>query len=162
MVSVASFLLFFLYGTVSQSTSRVPGQILIHAFLPDRVLCLMAFLMLHVAFMGLQCLAILVFAPVHALCLGPWNRGIALRFTGVLAPASEPTLTIYTDSFLTFFILHLRSLFFFFLLLFFFCSLKHSYPLLFFLFYFFSVHFRQNGPYPEGRFGWRQSFFGYW
>lgn len=71
--------------------------------------------------LGLQCLAILVFALVHASCLGPWNRGIALRFTGVLAPASEPTLTIYTDSFLTFFILHLRS------------------PFLFY-FYFFPVH----------------------
>lgn len=110
---------------------------------------------------GLQCLAILVLAPVYFLCLGPWNRGFALQFTGVLAPASEPTLTIYTDSFLTFFILHLRSLIFFYF--FFFCSLKYSYPLLFFLFFsFFSVHFRQNGPYPEGRFGWRQSFFGYW
>lgn len=73
--------------------------------------------------LGLQCLAILVFALAHALCLGPWTRGIALRFTGVLAPASEPTLTIYTDSFLTFFILHLRSLFFFLLLFFLFIEI---------------------------------------
>lgn len=70
MVSVASFLLFFLYGTVSQSTSKVPGQILIHAFLPDRVLGLMAFLTLHVAFTGftMSCDSGVRAGP----CLVPW------------------------------------------------------------------------------------------
>ncbi|CAG8014650.1 unnamed protein product [Penicillium nalgiovense] len=69
-----------------------------------------AFLMLHVAFTGFT---ISCDSCVHDPCLvpWPWDRGIALRFTGVLAPASEPTLTIYTDSFLTFFILHLRPAF---------------------------------------------------
>lgn len=100
--------------------------------------------------LGLQCLAILVFAPVHALCLGPWNRGIALRFTGVLAPASEPTLTIYTDSFLTFFILHLRSLFFFFFTSFFFLFIETLIPPLVLPFLFFLRPFPPKWPLSRG------------
>jgi Zn-dependent protease with chaperone function len=103
----------------------------------SHVLCFFLCYILHS--LGLQCLAILVLA-VHALYLvpWPWDRGIALRFTGVLAPASEPTLTIYTDSFLTFFILHLRPAFTFsFFSLYFFRLLsKHSYPSCSFFFFF--------------------------
>lgn len=49
MVSVASFPLF---SCMAQSRCVLPGQILIHALLPDRVLCFIVFLLLHVAFIG--------------------------------------------------------------------------------------------------------------
>lgn len=140
---------------------KVPGQILIHAFLPDRALCLMAFLMLHVAFTGftMSCDSCVRAGP----CLVPWP--LEPRNCTAIYWRLGTRKRTNADHLYRFFLDILHSPFetsVFFLLLFFSCSLKHSYPLLFFFLFVFSVHFRQNGPYPKGRFGWGQSFFGYW
>ena len=86
----------------------------------------MLYLVLHVAFTGLtmSCNSCVRAGP----CLVPWDlepRNCATIYWR-LGTAGEPTLTIYTDSFLTFFILHLRPVFFFLVL--FSWILKHSYP----------------------------------
>lgn len=117
----------------------------------------MLFLMLHVAFTGFTmfCNSCVRAGP----CLVPSAlepRNCATIYWR-LGTAGEPTLTIYTDSFLTFFILHLRPVFFFSssLLL----DIETLIPLLFF---FSSTVYFQNGPHPKGRFGCGQSFIGCW
>lgn len=145
------FFFFFLlvWAQFRSVLPKVPGQILIHAFLPDRVLCLMAFLMLHVAFTGftMSCDSGVRAGP----CLVPWPLD-PRNCTAIYWRLGTRKRT-NADHLYRFFLDILHSPFeisISFLLLFFPCSLKLSYPLLFFVSFLFLRPFPPKWPLSQG------------